>query len=323
MTDFLSLDGLCERLLAAERPIILSHTRPDGDTVGAAAALGHLLRALGKEPAWDCADPCPRRLAFLLKGDLFLPASENEGGTVIAVDIASPHQLGALAERYSGKIAFSIDHHAACSPFAPTYLCADAAASGEIVYEIGARLLERGALPLLPHGFVNAAYAAISSDTGCFRYANVTPRTHEVAAALLSAGADADRINHLLFECRTEGELRAGAIAAENLSLHAGGRIGVVSLSLASRAGLADEDFETAIDVARSVAGVEIAAAIRELTGGVCRVSLRSTGADVSAVAALLGGGGHVRAAGCTVTGSVSEALATLLPLLEGALTRA
>jgi phosphoesterase RecJ-like protein len=214
----------------------------------------------------------------------------------------------------------SIDHHGTGTPFAPTYLSPSAAAAGEIVYEIAARLVARGDLASLPCAFVSAAYAAISSDTGCFRYANVTPRTHEVAAALLAAGANADRINHLLFECRTESELRAGAIAAENLSLHAGGRIGVVSLSLSARTGLSDEDFETAIDTARSVAGVEIAAAIRELAGGVCRVSLRSTGADVAAVAASFGGGGHKRAAGCTIEGDPKKVLASLLPHLEGAL---
>ena len=239
---------------------------------------------------------------------------------MISVDVASPAQLGALAARYEGRVAFSIDHHRSCTPFAPTYLSDSAAAAGEILYEIGAHLVEMGALPSLPRPFAAAAYAALSSDTGCFRYANVTPRTHEVAAALLCAGADADRINHLLFECRTEGELRANAIAAANLSLHTGGRIGIVSLSLAARAGLSDEDFETAIDVPRSVAGVEIAAAIREMGGGVCRVSLRSTGADVAAVAASFGGGGHIRAAGCTIEGTPNEVLTKLLPRLDGAL---
>lgn len=320
MPDLITLDRACDLILSATRPIILSHTRPDGDTVGAAAALLHLFASLGKRAAWDCADPCPRRLAFLFDGCPLVSPEENAGGTVIAVDIASPTQLGALAERYGACVTFSIDHHGTGTPFAPTLLSPSAAATGEIVYEIGARLVARGALPSLPSGFVSAAYAAISSDTGCFRYANVTPRTHEIAAALLAAGANADRINHLLFECRTESELRAGAIAAENLSLHAGGRIGVVSLSLAARAGLSDEDFETAIDTARSVAGVEIAAAIREMKGGVCRVSLRSTGADVSSVAAAFGGGGHKRAAGCTVEGDPKKVLAALLPALESAL---
>ena len=320
MAELLSLDAVCDRILAAERPLILSHTRPDGDTVGSAAALSHLFAALGKRAAWDCADPCPRRLAFLFDGCPLASREENAGGTVIAVDVASPTQLGGLAERYAACVAFSIDHHGTGTPFAPTYLSATAAAAGELLYEIGARLVARGAIPALPVAFASAVYAAISSDTGCFRYANVTPHTHEVAAALLAAGADADRINHLLFECRTESELRAGAIAAENLSLHAGGRIGVVSLSLRAREGLSDEDFETAVDTARSVAGVEIAVAIREMKGGVCRVSLRSTGADVASVAASFGGGGHLRAAGCTIAGNPGEALKSLLPRLSDAL---
>jgi phosphoesterase RecJ-like protein len=319
-TEMLTLDCVCARILAAKRPIILSHARPDGDTVGTAEALAHLFSALGTRAAWACADPCPRRLAFLFDECPLATREENERGCVIAVDVASPAQLGALAERYAGRVDFSIDHHASCTPFAPTYLSPTAAAAGEILYEIAARLVEMGALSAIPRPFAAAAYAALSSDTGCFRYANVTPRTHEVAAALLLAGADADRINHLLFECRTESELRASAIAAENLSLHAGGRVGIVLLSLAARTGLSDEDFETAIDVPRSVAGVEIAAAIREMAGGACRVSLRSAGADVAAVAASFGGGGHKRAAGCTVAGTPDEVLKTILPALTAAL---
>ncbi len=319
-TERLSLDEALARILAAERPIILSHTRPDGDTVGAAVALAHLFAALGKVAAWDCADACPRRLAFLLEGAPLVDPAENAGGTVIAVDVASPAQLGALAERYEGRIALTLDHHASSSPFAPTLLDPDASAAGELIYALGARAVALGHIPGLPHGFANAAYAAISSDTGCFRYANVTPRTHEIAAALLSLGAEADRINHLLFECRTADELRASAIATESLAFYEGGRVGVVSLSLSARAGLADENFETAIDIARSALGVEIAVSIREMPGGVCRVSLRSTGADVAAVATAFGGGGHLRAAGCTVSGRPEEALAAILPLVRRAL---
>lgn len=323
MTDFpsLSLDEVCDRLLAADRPIVISHTRPDGDTIGAAAALCRLFALLRKRAAWACADPLPRRLAFLFDGiDLATP-EENAGGTVIAIDVASPAQLGTLRGVHTTSLM--IDHHESGEPFAPAYICPTAAAAGEILYTIAARMVERGDIPALTVEIGGALYAAISSDTGCFKYANVTPYTHRVAAALLSLGVQADKINHLLYDSRSAGQLAAEKIALSRLTTRHGGRIAAVCLSLADRAGLPDEDFETAVDIARSMAGVEIAVAIRELTGGQCKVSLRSTDADVAAVAQSFGGGGHLRAAGCMVNGEPEDALSVLLPSLIAALNKA
>lgn len=323
MTDLRSvtLDEACDLLIAAERPTILSHVRPDGDTVGSAAALCAILDAMGKRAAWDCADTLPKRLAFLFRDVPVATQEENAGGTVIAVDVASPAQLGALAERY-GAVHLSIDHHGTGELFAPSLVCPDASATGEVLYAVAARLIERGALPSLPTAAAAAIYAAISSDTGCFKYANVTPETHRVAAALLSRDIGADRINHLLYDSRSPEQLKAEKIALSRLTTRHGGRIAAVCLSRADREGLSDEDFETAVDIARSMAGVEIALAIRELEGGVCKVSLRSTEANVAAVAQSFGGGGHLHAAGCTVLGEPEDALEVLLPSLIAALKK-
>lgn len=322
MTDVrpLSLDEVCDALLAAERPLVLSHTRPDGDTVGAAAALLHLLIALGKRPAYLLPDPLPRRLAFLSEGLALAAAEENRGGTVITVDVASPAQLGTLSEEFADRVALMIDHHASATPMGPYFTDPDAAACGELIYAIGMRLLARGALASLPDGFYAAVYAAISSDTACFRLPNTTADTHKIAGALLSAGVPAADINRALFDSRTQEDLAADAIALSGLSLHADGRIAVISLPFAARKGLADEHFETAIDIARSLAGVEIAATLRELSDGKTKISLRSTAADVSAICRRFGGGGHVRAAGATADGAPDALLPVLLPLLEEAL---
>lgn len=317
----LTLDEVCDILIAAERPIILSHTRPDGDTVGTAAALAHILAAMGKRAAWDCADPLPKRLSFLFEGLSLASVEENAGGTVIAVDVASPAQLGSLREKHA-SIDLSIDHHGTGEPFAPSLIAPDASATGELLYAVAERLLERGALASLPKEAAQAIYAAISSDTGCFKYANVTPTTHRVAAALLSADIGADKINHLLYDSRSPAQLAAEKIALSRLTTRHGGKIAAVCLSLSDRKGLAEEDFETAVDIARSMAGVEIALAIRELEGGACKVSLRSTDANVAAVAQSFGGGGHLHAAGCTVLGEPEDALSVLLPSLVAALKK-
>ncbi len=323
MADFpaLSLDEVCDRLLAAERPTVLSHLHPDGDTIGAAAALCRMLTALGKRVAWRCADPLPKRLSFLFEGLEMATVEENKGGTVIAVDVASPTQLGTLAEEYlPGGVDLMIDHHEVGCAFAPSYICPQASAAGEVIYHLGERLCARGALPAIGADVAAAIYAAISSDTGCFKYSNVTAETHRVAAALHATGIQADKINHLLYDSRTPEQLAAEKIALSRLTVHAGGRIGAVCLTLADRAGLSDDDFETAVDIPRSMAGVEIALVVRELPGGVSKVSLRSMEANVSAVAQAFGGGGHVRAAGCTVKGCPEDVLTLLMPTLLAAL---
>ena len=323
MTEFpaLSLDEVCDLLLAAERPTVLSHAHPDGDTVGAAAALCHILARLHKRAAWHCADPLPRRLAFLFDGLEMATPEENRGGTVIAVDVASPTQLGALAETYlPGGVHLMLDHHEVGSVFAPSLVCPHAAAAGEVVYHIAERLCARGALREIDTAVAGAIYAAISSDTGCFKYSNVTAETHRVAAALHATGIHADKINHLLYDSRTPEQLAAEKIAMSRLSVHAGGRIGAVLLTLADREGLSEDDFETAVDIPRSMAGVEIALVLRELAGGVTKVSLRSVEVNVSAIAQAFGGGGHVRAAGCTLSGTPEDALTTLMPTLLAAL---
>ncbi len=320
----LSLDEACDLLLAAERPIVLSHAHPDGDTVGAAAALCLLFSRLHKKAAWQCADPLPRRLAFLFADLEMATPEENAGGTVIAVDVASPMQMGSLSETYlPGGVRLMIDHHEVGTPFAPSLICPQAAAAGEVIYRLAERLLERGALDEIDVPMASAIYAAISSDTGCFKYSNVTAQTHRIAAALLATGIHADKINYLLYDSRTPEQLAAEKIAMSRLSVHAGGRIGAVCLTLADRAGLSDDDFETAVDIPRSMAGVEIALVVRELPGGVSKVSLRSVDVNVSAVAQAFGGGGHVRAAGCTLSGTPEDALTAILPTLIEALGKA
>lgn len=325
MTDFpaLTLEAAAALLFEAERPLILSHQRPDGDTLGAAAALALFYNRLGRPVRFACADPIPRRLAFLFEGvDAPAPTPEEaDGATVIALDVASPAQLGTLYGVYGGRVSLVLDHHATGTPFAPHLVRPEAAAAGELLSEVLFHLADAGLCPPPDREIAMRLYAAISSDTGCFRYANATPATYRTAARLLESGLRADRVNRALFECCPPEQLQAEAIAAGRLSLHAGGRISLIALTRADRAGLADEHFERAVDIARSVEGAEIAAVVRELTPGEYRTSLRATDADVAAVAAGFGGGGHRRAAGCTLHApSIEDAAALLLPALERAL---
>ena len=302
----LTLDELCERIEAIDQPLVVMHTRPDGDTVGSAAAMMHLFELLGKKPRCLAPDPIPRRLSFLTRGlDFTPPALDGTPYTTLTVDVASKGQLGSLGECLTGDLfpVLMIDHHERGEAYADSYVRPSAAAVGEIVFDLAKRMLERRMIPELPLKLLSPIFAAISSDTGCFKYSNTTPHTHNVAAELISLGVNAAEINRLLFDVKSAEQLRAEGYVQTNLQLHPSGRIASIAISRACREslGLLDEHFETAIDVVRSLEGVEIAIAVKESPDGRFKASLRSTGADVSAIAASLGGGGHVRAAGCSL----------------------
>ena len=293
-------------LLKTPQPTcILFHARPDGDAVGSAFALAQWLSAMGS-PAWClCADEVPERLRFLTKGlqESVLPEhcpSTFSSARVISVDTASPAQLGALWERFADKISLMIDHHGKGTPYADHYICPQAAACAEVVFDLMAQ-----AGTDVPAGAAALLYAGISSDTGCFRYSNVTRNTHLCAAALVESGIDAAEINRRLFEVKSKELLHAEHAGFERLALHDHGKIAVITFPYALRAelGLREEHLETLVDVARCVQGVEVAVAIRQSTpDGVFRVSMRANvDFDVARVAAAFGGGGHRRAAGATL----------------------
>lgn len=307
---------------------LLVHARPDGDCIGSAYATAVLLSAVGCRAHVVCADPLPARLRFIAENagfdteitleslpDEFLPGNV----TAVALDIAASTQLGHLEGKYD--IALSFDHHARSTAFCDRYLSAEASATGEIVWRIAREWIRIGFIDTLPAALAPAVYAAISSDTGCFRYSNVTPATHRTAAQLIALIPSHSDIDRLLFETKTPGRLAAEKAALELLSFASGGKIAVCSISLEqiSAHGLASEDLDALIDIARSVAGVEIAFSIREEAERSYRVSARSnSNADVSALCAHFGGGGHVKAAGCTVNASnIDEARAIILKKAE------
>ena len=301
----LTLHEVIARLLEPQPTCVLFHARPDGDAVGSAFALALWLRAMGS-PAWClCADEVPERLRFLTEGlqQSVLPEhmpAEFVDARAVSVDTASPAQLGRLYERFAGRIELMIDHHGKGTPYADAYICPEAAATGEVVYDLMAASGKE-----IPAGCAALLYAAISADTGCFRYSNVTRDTHLRAAALVESGIDAAEINRRLFEVKSMELLRAERAGFDRLSFYEDGKVAILTFpyELRSALELSDEHLETLVDVARCVEGVEVAVAIRQSTPeGVFRVSLRANvDFDVAEVAAEFGGGGHRRAAGTSV----------------------
>ncbi len=288
--------------------LLLTHIRPDGDTVGSAAALCQALRDMGKT-------------AFVLKNDgltttyapYAAPYVAPEGyayDTVVAVDIAST----SLLMGYEGHVDLCIDHHPSNEGYADaTCLEADSAACGEVVYEIIRELTAitpEIALPL---------YVAISTDCGCFRYNNTTPRSHRIAAELMEL-VDVRDVNKELFRTKSRVRMAMEGRMIDTMTFHDSGRVVVmhIPLSLREEMHATEADIEELSALAATVEGTDCGVTLRELRPGTIKVSLR-TGPRVNASNAckLLGGGGHFAAAGATVEGTMEEVKAKVLAAIE------
>ena len=312
-TDFRALTP-AEVIGELQKPmptVVLFHVRPDGDAIGSAFALSLWLAAMGSPAFCLSEDAIPSNLRFLSEGlqdstnVADLPAAFKDA-RVISVDTASPAQLGGLFEVYGDRITLMIDHHGKGTPYADHLICPEAAASGEIVYDlIAASGVE------MPSRSAELLYAAISADTGGFRFSNTTKETHLRAAALVETGIDTAEINRRLFDSKPYKTLLAEKAGFDRLHFYAKGRVAVVTVPYEVKAALAleEENLSTLIDMARGIAGVDVAASLRQSEpDGVFRASMRAnTDIDVSAVAATFGGGGHKRAAGCAVKAKTAE----------------
>lgn len=313
-TDFRALtpSEVVETLKKPAPTLIVFHTRPDGDAVGSAFALSLWLGAMGSPAYCVSADEVPLYLSFLTEGLQTstlvgsIPAG-FENARVVTVDTASPAQMGSLFERFGDRVLLMIDHHGTGTPYADYLIEPETAACGELVFD----LIAASGVDVPPRT-AELLYAAIASDTGSFRYSNVTERTHLHAAALVRDGIDTAKINRLLFETRTYEGLKAEKAGFERLRFYGEGKLAIITFpyELQGELGVREEHLGTLIDVARCIRGVEVAAAIRGTADGKFRLSLRANvELDVAEIAASFGGGGHVRAAGATLTArSIEEA---------------
>ena len=312
MRDFkeYQLDEVCDLLAEKKNTLIIFHVRPDADAIGASFALKLILEAMGSKVLCTCESEIPSRLAFLTEKHQRSAKFENMNSSfeferVITVDTASPSQLGNLQKLFENNIDLMIDHHESGMKYADYYVRSDFAASGEIVYEIAQRLIKRGELDAIPRDAYDLIYAALSSDTGCFKYSNVSAHTHLCAAELIRVGVDTAEINHRLFDCKSEKMLAAEAAGFQNIKFYNNRKIAAVLFpyDLKKELELEDEHLETLVDVARAVDGVKIAISVRQSTAyRSFRISLRSSCSfDVSVIAKHFSGGGHTKAAACTI----------------------
>ncbi|MGB3014861.1 MAG: bifunctional oligoribonuclease/PAP phosphatase NrnA, partial [Candidatus Nanopelagicales bacterium] len=306
----------------AQRVLLVGHVNPDADALGSALATGMALRSLGRDLQVTFPDDpfeVPAGLRFLPGQDLVVaPESVVAADVVISMDASSGDRIGRLLPIGEAAQTFiAVDHHASFLPFAGINVV-DAAvpATGmlalELIDELGAELTADMAVCL---------YAAISSDTGSFRYPATTPDTLRVAARLMETGIDFAGVARTMFDTKSMGFLALQAEAINSLELmQVGGRwVAVARIGIAERErhGVAFTAVESLIDVVRTVDEADIAVVLKQDDTGLWRVSTRSKGTvDVGSVCTSLGGGGHRMAAGFTGSRDADATLASLLVAL-------
>ena len=308
-----TLEKAAKLLLEKDNFILLCHVRPDGDTVGSAYALKYALEAVGKSVTVECADEIPARLRFITELDRTQkPSNEAKKPFVCAIDVAETHLLGANGEKYEDAIGLKIDHHVSGSEYAKyNYIDGKAAACGEIIYKLIRRLEEMRGGSLTPSS-CTALYAALASDTGCFKYSNVTSNTLRIAAELIDGGADNYDVCHRLFELKSRAELKARQYMLNNTEYFENGRIALLVITSDFRkvSGASDDDIGGLVSELREIEGVELAICLKQDTDSLTKfkISMRS-GLSIKAneLCAMFGGGGHERAAGGSVEAATPQ----------------
>lgn len=316
---------LVDLLRRHERPLLMTHVRPDADGMGAQLALYDALTALGKRPRVAIASKLMARYEFLDPQraiiEDFKPAAFTDRDCVVVLDTGTWNQLGDFGDwlRKSPLPRAVVDHHRTQDDLGGLQLVdTTAEAAGRLAYELIGALGAPLSATAAQHLFM-----AVATDTGWFRHPNATAETFRLCGELVAAGANPTVLYERLYEAATLARFKLTAVALERLSVRAGGKIAYTEITLADydKTGSAPGDTEDLINYPRSVEGVDLALVFIEQPGGGTKVSFRSRAADVSRLAEKFGGGGHKLASGARVNKPLAAAREEVLAAAEAALT--
>ena len=316
----LTLKELAEKIAAPKKTLILCHKNPDPDTLGSAFALKHILFMLGSQSIVACCDMAQKKFNFIT-GGATLEIGDFEWERCISVDVASPSQLGDF-EYLAPKVDIAIDHHAMSTRFCDYYENFRASCA-ENIYLLASEL---SLLDKLPLNFYECLYAGMSADTGGFRFSNVTPDTLSLASLVIARGIDHAEINRIIFDSKSLEEIKAQRLTYEKMEIFENGEISIIVFTneMKEANGIVDADIVDIVNTVRGIDGVLIALSLKQNSKDETKFSLSSRAnadIDVSKVCAILGGGGHTRAAGATVIASTpTEARDTVISLFRDAL---
>jgi phosphoesterase RecJ-like protein len=307
-----------------DRFLVLSHVNPDGDATGSALGVALILEQLGKEYIVANEGETPAKFDFLPRFErlrnLSLQPLEETFGAVIAVDCADESRMGDVRSLFgSGTPLLNIDHHPTNDGFGTTNLIrTDAAATAEILFDVakaaGVSFNEELALCI---------YTGLLTDTGGFRYSNTSPSVMEIASELLRYGVKPGEVAERCLEEITLAHVKILRRALQTLALSHQNLVASITVYVDdfTQTGADREDAGGLVNYCRNIEGVEVGVSFVESESGVVKVSLRARDrVDVSAIAKELGGGGHAKAAGCTMRGTLPEVQAKVWQVLGEAL---
>ncbi|MBQ8795301.1 MAG: bifunctional oligoribonuclease/PAP phosphatase NrnA [Clostridia bacterium] len=304
------LKAVANRLMTMDNVHILTHRYPDGDTLGSAYALCSALQQLGKKAKVITSGEPAKKYDFLKKG---VKEQDFQREYVVSVDVAASSLLGENEEEYKDIIDICVDHHGTNSIEAKMkYIDASSASAAEIVFELLGLMT---GVNLNKH-IATCIYTGLSTDTGCFRYTNTTPKTHLIAAKTMAAGAPWEMINAEMFEIMSPARIELQKLVYNTLEITLKGKLAliVVTLDMLKKAGVGDDEVEGLANIPRRVEGVLMGITIREKEDGVFKISVRTNeGVDASSYCQTFGGGGHVAASGCTIEGTLESVKKALI----------
>ena len=317
-----SITDVIHAIEAAKRIAITTHIRPDGDAIGSVLGLRRTLAAAGRSASIVAMDPPSRRYAFLMADDHIIPAGETGPEAfdlLIILDTGALDRAPAAIGPWMSRVrTLNIDHHPTNTGFADlNYVVPSASSTGEMISDLAI-----AAGYTIPPDAAEALWVALITDTGRFSFSNTTRAAMQTAAALLDTGIRTDRLNHRIYETATADQIRLQGRAIEHLELHREGRIALVSLSLDDFAEFhcTGEDADEMVAVPRRVSGADIAIFLYELPGerrGETKASIRTEEPfNAADLCRLLGGGGHARAAGCSLKMTLASARERILDLI-------
>jgi phosphoesterase RecJ-like protein len=309
-----AIHALAQEFVPGRRVALSTHMNADGDGCGSEIALARLLAQRGLDVRIVNPTPWPDLFNFLL-GDGITNATGKGAAALkdidllIVLDISDVKRLGGLAEavRKLTVPKLVIDHHIASDDPAGTIIFTDitACATGELVYDLACVL----GFDITPD-IARALYAAILTDTGSFRFSNTSPRCHAVAADLLSSGVNPEDMYVRIYASAPVGRVRLLADVLSTLGVDESCGLSWLSMpaGMLERYDVRQEDLDGIVEHARSIAGTRMALFFRDLGYGKVKLSFRSTGSvDVNAFARQFGGGGHAKASGALIAGSLDE----------------
>ncbi|MBI3312670.1 MAG: bifunctional oligoribonuclease/PAP phosphatase NrnA [Candidatus Omnitrophica bacterium] len=317
-----ALKDFCSALKKHKSFFLSCHVTPEGDAIGSILAMQSLLKRLGKKTFVVCDDAFPERLHCLSDKDwhsmkeLKRPYPQFEA--MVIADCPTLERIGATKELLGPQtVIFNVDHHISNNRFGHhNYIRPEAAASGEVVMDI----FKYFKMPLTKEEATNL-YVALSTDTGSFKYSNTTVHSHRMAAELIATGIDVEKINEKLYATYSLNKINLYSRLLSRVKTTAGGQVAWAALRREDlkNSGATYEDTEGFIDFLRYIKEVKIAFFMSELENGhSIKVSFRSkANYDVNKIATYFKGGGHRKASGCTIPGTLEKAEAMILERLE------